>query len=177
MAWRSEVRVIAFESTKSITVTNVGDGPVLLSYITVDILGIDSSSFALNTMLKPGEVLTKDFPSSPESQAYVLINHSTIESWRRAILEAKPGFGRNCVAAVVVSQNDPSLMMYQDVHKRDPHELRYLQASMSLHYNDLRQGPEHTEVPVRGLLYARRDCEAGRQVFRQMNRKAPVASP
>lgn len=151
----------------------MGDGPIVLGHVALDIPGIDSRNFTLNAYLKPGEIATKTFPRVPHSGSYTLINHSTIHSWRHAVAKARHGFGPNCVAAVVLSENDAAFMMFTDVDKNDPHEFRFLNATMKVQYVDLHSGAEETFIPVRGVLYARRDCPEGQEVLGQMNRSRP----
>jgi hypothetical protein len=164
-AWRTKVDIVAFDSAHGMTVVNVGDGPVLLTHFMMEIPGIGSETLTIDEVIQPSQILRKSFGYNPNAKEYVLINHGSLDVWRQAVIQARMGYGANCVSAIVLSESGSSLAMFKDVDSRDRHAMRFLNASLSVHYNDLRGATGKTTVPVRGVLYARRNCPVARDMF------------
>lgn len=159
-AWRTNLRVIAFESNQGITVVNAGDGPVLLSHVALSVDRIGTSTMPINEVAQRAGVVRHRSPAPMAShwKSRELIEHPTSAEWQRAIRNASPVIGeRNyCVAAIVFVESDPAYLMFVAAHRG--HSLPSVGASATLHYWDLRTGAGSIPLSARALLFRSTTC-------------------
>jgi len=157
-AWHSALRVIAFDSSKGLTVLNTGDGPILLSHLALEIEGVGTSSYEIAKTIKPLEMLQQDMPRPFATDRYVLIAHVSHEQWLAAVTAARSLSSQNCVYAAAFADTDPSYLTFAEAGRRDRHHFPWLHAIASLHYYDFRTGAGEVKIPAHAFLFRRSNC-------------------
>jgi len=160
IAWRSDVKVIEFDSVDGLTVLNAGDGPVLLSYIALHVPGIAAATLHINQRVEPSQTATFNLSgkAGPGPNVGVLINHASPVEWKRAVTHASIDPGSSCVTAVVYARSDPTYIVFAESAKSDRHVMPKVEATAILHYVDLKTGAGQIDIPSHGLLFCRQRC-------------------
>lgn len=163
-AWRSDLRVVALESARGVTVLNAGDGPVLLSHIWIRVDSVGRAPLLINRVVDRAQALRHDWITDDTSYGHwELLGRAPERNWAQAVAAAELGLRdvhRKCYGAVVYSLNDPGYLNFDEAHK---HNLRYVPATATLYYNDLRRGEGRIEVPVRALIFYEESCRRQQQ--------------
>jgi len=158
VSWKTEIRVVEFNSSERVTILNTGDGTVLLSHVTFDIEGIQTRTIMLNKLIKPLEMFQHNEPTRASSKPYYLLAHVSAAEWQAAIVAARNFDTSGCIYAAAFADTDPTYMMYADVSRRDPHHFPVLRAGASLHFYDPRKGSGEVKIPAHAYLFRRSDC-------------------
>jgi hypothetical protein len=160
-AWRSDPRVVAFDSGRGITVLNAGDGAVLLSHVSLKIENIGTKTLAINRVVERAQALRHDWTIDEDGRFgdWILIGQASPVSWAQAVAKSGIGFTDHlhgkCYGAIVYSLSDPGYRMYEEHYAQ---HLRYAHATALLWYHDLAKGEGQISVPVRALLFYNGAC-------------------
>lgn len=160
--WQTELRVVEFESTRVLTVLNTGDGPVLISDVTLWIDQIGSISISIGKTVRKDETLREEV-LLPEHRAKtsVLLAHVSPEEWLQAIRIARQFDDMKCVFPIAFVDSDPHYRFYATAGRLDPHHFPSLLAHFTLHFRDLHSGIGRLSLPAHAFLFRRSDCQSG----------------
>jgi len=159
LAWRSDPRIVAFESQRGITVFNAGDGPLLLSHITINVRNLGTQTLSVNRIVPRAEMVRHDWGADMSKFAsWALLGRAPAPKWQQAVAASGVGLAaphHECYGAIVYSVTDPSYLMYSQAHAQ---RLQYVEASAVLHYYDLRTGQGRADIPARALIFYNENC-------------------
>ena len=158
LAWKTELRVIAFNSDRGLTLLNTGDGPVLLSNIALAIEGIGTQSIRINKRVEPGQMLQHDLQGKVAAKGATLLAHLSPAEWRDAVAKAQSRADTACISAIAFADTDPGYAVYASAGRRDPHHFPTLHAGVTLHYFDFRAGGGQVSIPAHAFLFRRSNC-------------------
>jgi ribosomal protein L40E len=159
LAWRTEIRVIALDTSHGVTVLNTGDGPVLLLNVSLEIEGVGTRSIPINKRIEPGQMVEHDMKKLPSARTRsVLLAHVTSAEWREAVVAARSLDDSSCISAVAFADIDPSYALFAEAGRRDPHHFPALHASAVIHYFDFRAGGNQLRIPAHAFLFRGSDC-------------------
>lgn len=153
--WRDDIDIVALRSEGSITVANVGDGPVVLHSVVVH---AKTEGFALNwyspldATVSSGEILHHKLSEGPGPGSYVF--RKTYADWMRILTEeARVG---NCATVVYFGLND---VFYKEVERQSQAGGPDIRGDATVTWYSARSGRlSSTTIPVAGALYITRDC-------------------
>ena len=161
LTWRSDPRIVAFESQRGVTVFNAGDGPLLLSHITINVRNVGTQTLPINRVVPPAEIMRHDWnPDMSKFASWALLGRAPAPRWQQAVAASGVGLDaphHKCHGAIVYSVTDPSYLMYSQAHAQ---RLQYVEASAVLYYYDLRAGEGRADIPARALIFYNENCVA-----------------
>jgi hypothetical protein len=159
LAWRSDVRVIAFDSSKGVTVLNAGDGPVLLSHVWLRIDGVGTRTLPVNRVVNHEQALRHDWPKDGgEADTWALLERVSPARWAQSVRSAGMTFNdphHKCYAAAAFSDNDPAYLLYAEARGWKP---QYVIAVAKLYYYDLRAGEGSVNLMAKALIFYNETC-------------------